>query len=223
MPLTLYFHPCSQPSRAVLAFLVLNGIEFEPKIINILKKEQKTPEYLKINPLGLVPAIDDDGFTLGESEAIIKYLMSTRKVGEAYYPADPQKRAIVDKYLSFHHSTTRPGLAYYFAAVYSALMGYPLTVEKTKPKAEETCQKLQEFFLKDTKYVAGDELTIADLLAVNELTQLYYTTDFDFNQFPKVKEYIERCLENQVILEANQSVKELPDFAKKYLAGKNQK
>ena len=85
MSLTFYYFPLSQPSRAVLAFLELTKIPHEKKIVNILAGEHKTAEYLKINPLGFVPAIDDDGFSFGEGEAIVRYLINTRKVGEEYY------------------------------------------------------------------------------------------------------------------------------------------
>ena len=45
MSLTLYYHPLSQPSRAVLALLNLGGIKYEGKIIDLFKGEQHTPEY----------------------------------------------------------------------------------------------------------------------------------------------------------------------------------
>jgi glutathione S-transferase len=218
MSLTYYFHPMSQPSRAVLAFLKLTGIPFEPKVIDLPKQENKTPEYLKINPLGVVPSIDDAGFLLNESEAIVKYLINSRKVGEAYYPTEPQERALVDRYFPFHHSYLRPRTNSFFGATWPFLLKVNFQIEQTRPGAEEACKKLEEIFLKDTKYVAGDKLTIADLFCANELTQLYFTTDFNFTPFPKVKEYIERCLENPVINEVNQVPKRFPEFMKKMMA-----
>jgi glutathione S-transferase len=212
MALTFYWYPYSQPSRAVMTLLKLTEVKFEAKVVDYFKKEHKEPEYLKVHPLGQIPAMDDDGFTLGESEAIMKYIMNSRNVGEKYYPSDPKKRALVDRYFPFHHSTTRPGLGSYFAAYYVDIMGFPITLEIARPKAEDTCKKLEEVFLKDTKYVAGDEITIADFLAVNEMTMLYFATDFDFTKFPKVKEYIERCLENSVLAELNEPVKGLSDY-----------
>lgn len=50
MPLTLYFHPLSQPSRAVWSLLVLGKVEFIPKIIDLMKQENLTPEYTAITP-----------------------------------------------------------------------------------------------------------------------------------------------------------------------------
>ena len=48
------------------------GLPFEFKPVNLMAGEQKSPEFLKVNPLGRVPAIDDNGFKLAESNAIMK-------------------------------------------------------------------------------------------------------------------------------------------------------
>ena len=116
MPLTFYDLPMSQPARAVLALLTLTKIPHEKVQVKLNKQEHKTGEFLKINPIGTIPAIDDDGFHLGESEAIMKYLINSRKAGEEYYPLDPKKRALVDRYYPFHHGLFRPSLIKYFVS-----------------------------------------------------------------------------------------------------------
>jgi len=219
MSLTLYFHPLSQPSRSLLTFLHLNDIKYEKKVVDILKGEHKSPEYTSVNPLQMIPAIKDGNFTLNESEAIIKYLMNTRKTGELYYPKDPKTRAVVDRYFPFHHSSFRPKLSYYFVANYSALFKESkINIEEARNEAEEAIKGFEKVFLKDQKYLADDILTIADIFAVNELTQVYFASDIDFEKFPKVKEYIERCLQNPVLREVNKPVKELGEGLKQKLA-----
>ena len=72
--LNIYGSPLSSPTnkvRYVANFLGLNT-EFHP--VNLGAGEQRSPEYLKINPLAKVPAIEDEGFTLAESNAIIRYM-----------------------------------------------------------------------------------------------------------------------------------------------------
>lgn len=64
MPLTFYYHPLSQPSRAVLALLNIGHIPFEPKIIDLFKGEQRSPEYRKISPFGTVPCLVDEDLTI---------------------------------------------------------------------------------------------------------------------------------------------------------------
>ncbi|MCL2430659.1 MAG: glutathione S-transferase family protein [Alphaproteobacteria bacterium] len=57
------------------------------------------PEYRAMNPTGLVPTLEEDGFTLWESNAILRYLAGGASGGSAYYPADPHTRARIDQWL----------------------------------------------------------------------------------------------------------------------------
>jgi glutathione S-transferase len=63
-----------------------------------------TPAYRAMNPLGVVPTIEEDGFNLFESNAILRYLGSTRPGGTAFYPAEPQARARVDAWLDLQQT-----------------------------------------------------------------------------------------------------------------------
>jgi glutathione S-transferase len=63
-----------------------------------------TPEYRAMNPNGRVPVIEDDGFVLWESNAIVRYLMAKR-AGSAWYPADLQARATADKWMDWTTSS----------------------------------------------------------------------------------------------------------------------
>jgi len=222
MSLTFYFHPMSQPSRAVLTLLHLLDIKHEKKVIDLLKGEQKSPEYLQVNPLGLIPCIDDGGFKLWESEAIMKYLISQKKTGDLYYPSDPQTRANIDKFYPWYHLALRPALRQLFLAYYPIFPHHKFDLETAKKEAEAVLKTFEEIYLKDQKYIAGDLLTIADLSAVNEITQTYLTTDFDYSKFPRVKEYVERCLQNPVLAEVNKPLKAVPELALKLLPKKEE-
>jgi glutathione S-transferase len=78
----LYTFPQSSNSRKVRIALIEKGLEFERIPIDLTKKEQKNPEYLKINPFGQVPALDDEGFIVYDSTVINEYL-------EDEYPYPP--------------------------------------------------------------------------------------------------------------------------------------
>ncbi|MFQ5683184.1 MAG: glutathione S-transferase family protein [Candidatus Binatia bacterium] len=78
----LYHFPLSTNSRKVRIALIEKGLEFERITIDLAKKEQKNPEYLKIHPFGQVPALDDEGFILYDSTIINEYL-------EDEYPYPP--------------------------------------------------------------------------------------------------------------------------------------
>lgn len=210
MALTLYYYPLSPPCRAVLTLLNLTDIPYDKRVIDILQEEQKSSEYLRVNPLGLVPAIQDDGYSLFESEAIMKYLINTRNVGQEYYPSDPYIKADIDKYMAFHHSVFSKGMRQYFIASYATLMHSTLTKEQVLSDVEEVLRQFQDIFLKHNKYIAGDQMTIADFFAIGELTMLSLTTDFDFSLFPAVKHYIDRCMKKEVINVVSQPLR---DFA----------
>jgi len=70
----LYHFPQSSNSRKVRIALLEKGLEFERVLIDLTKKEQKNPDYLKIHPFGQVPALDDEGFVVYDSTIINEYL-----------------------------------------------------------------------------------------------------------------------------------------------------
>ena len=78
----LYDFPLSTNSRKVRIALIEKGLDFERIQIDLGKKEQKNPDYLKIHPLGQVPALDDEGFIVYDSTIINEYL-------EDEYPYPP--------------------------------------------------------------------------------------------------------------------------------------
>lgn len=70
----LYSYFRSSTSYRVRIALALKGMDYEVVPVNLLKGEQRTPEYLSINPAGGVPALQDGDFVLGQSLAIINYI-----------------------------------------------------------------------------------------------------------------------------------------------------
>jgi len=64
-----------------------------------------TPEYRVMNPNGRVPVIEDDGFVLWESNAIVRYLLARHAPDSNWYSADPQARAIADKWMDWTTSS----------------------------------------------------------------------------------------------------------------------
>ena len=95
--ITLYIDWASQPSRAVMSFCEVNKIPYQIKEVRIFKGENKSPEFLKINPNGQVPAMTKDSFKLFESHAILRYLCESRsEIPDHWYPKDPKQRAVVN-------------------------------------------------------------------------------------------------------------------------------
>jgi len=102
--LTLYYGPgaCSMASHIVLEE---SGEKYESRRMDLPKGEQRTPEYLKINPLGRVPALKlDDGSPLTENTAILPYL--GKRFG--LWPTDPLKEARALSLIGFFATSVHP-------------------------------------------------------------------------------------------------------------------
>ena len=94
MTTRLYTFWRSSAAYRVRIALALKGIAHEQVPTHLGRDEQRGAQYLDRNPQGLVPALDEDGFVLGESMAIIEYLDETHPA-PPLLPADARGRAIV--------------------------------------------------------------------------------------------------------------------------------
>lgn len=63
-----------------------------------------TPEYRAMNPLGVIPSLEEDGFTLFESNAIIRYLCNAHAPTSSLYPADAKARGTIDAWLDLQQT-----------------------------------------------------------------------------------------------------------------------
>jgi glutathione S-transferase len=106
--LTLYYAPgaCSLAAHIVLEE---SGEKYEARKVDLAKGEQKTPEYLKIHPLGRVPALLlDNGEPLTENTAILPYLGKRFKL----WPADPIAEAKALSVIGFFAASVHPAHAH---------------------------------------------------------------------------------------------------------------
>lgn len=187
-----YYFPLSQPCRSVRFLLKAGHIPADETIL--IKGQHKTPEFLAINPQGLVPTIVDDGFVLSESAAILAYLADSRGL-ESWYPSDLKERAKVIFWLHWSHTGTRKSTDNFLhpvlagksvteadVAVFGRVVQY-MDDELDKNKANNEHHK----FIADTSHP-----TIADLMLLPELDQL--TADafglFDLSPYPNVVQYM---------------------------------
>lgn len=89
----LYDAPQSTCSQRVRFVLHAKGIAFEEHRLDLFAGDQLTPDYLRINPNGLVPALVHDGRPVIDSAVIIEYLDEIRPEVAGFTPADPVERA----------------------------------------------------------------------------------------------------------------------------------
>jgi glutathione S-transferase len=110
MSLTLYESPLSSNAQKVRFLLAELELAYESIEVAMFGVGTRTPEYLAINPFGLLPTLLDNDFVLYESNTILRYIAET-KGGEELYPRSPRLRAGVDRMLDVLGCTIRPRIA----------------------------------------------------------------------------------------------------------------
>jgi glutathione S-transferase len=96
MPLTFYYASGSPYTWRVWLALEHKGLAYDFRLLSFDKGDLKTPRFRALNPRGKVPVIDDNGFVLYESAAIVEYLEDRYPTPERpLFPADLRRRAVV--------------------------------------------------------------------------------------------------------------------------------
>ncbi|KAM4649211.1 glutathione S-transferase theta-2B isoform 1-T1 [Amazona ochrocephala] len=214
MGLELYLDLLSQPCRALYIFARSNNIPFEFKQVELMKGQHKTEEFQKVNMLMKVPAMRDGSFTLAESIAILLYMVRKFKTPDHWYPSDLQKRARVDEYLSWQHFSIRGkgSKLFLMKLLLPLLMGQPLPPEKLEGATEELNAVLKQFeekFLQDKPFIAGSEISLADLVALVELMQPVGSGYDLFEERPKLAAWrrrVEEAVGKQLFQEAHEGI-----------------
>lgn len=129
-----------------------------------------------MNRFQLVPCIDDDAFKLSASVAIFRYLAQKYRVPDNLYPQDAKKRALVDEYLEWQHLNTRLACSNLFRLqfIQPLLRGKPSDEREVKAAIkyrEVTLEKIENIWLGSGKFIVGNDLSVADLLAACEIEQ----------------------------------------------------
>jgi glutathione S-transferase len=101
MAFTLYNAPQSTCSQRVRFVLNAKGLPFAEKKLDLLAGDQLAPEYLALNPNGVVPTLDHDGQIVIDSSVIIEYLDEVMPQGTNFTPRDPVKRAAMRALMRF--------------------------------------------------------------------------------------------------------------------------
>ncbi|XP_054852821.1 glutathione S-transferase theta-1-like [Eublepharis macularius] len=226
MGLELYLDLLSQPCRSVYIFAKKNGIPFEFKHVLLLKGQHKAEEFSKVNIFRKVPALKDDDFTLAESIAILLYLARKFKTPDHWYPSDLQKRARVDEYLSWQHTATRlyGTKVFFIKALVPLLLDEPLPPAKLDGALEElkeTLKLFEEKFLQDRPFIVGNEISLADLVAIVELMQPLGAGYDIFEGRPKLAAWrrrVEEAIGKDLFLEAHEQLLKPKDMTKEPLS-----
>ncbi|KAI0336819.1 glutathione S-transferase C-terminal-like protein [Cubamyces sp. BRFM 1775] len=191
-PFTLYGTVVPPNPMKVAIVLEELGLEYEVVPIEISKREQKSPEFLKLNPNGRVPALVDDtneDFVIWESDAILLYLVERYDKEHKLSVADANEKYTLLQWLFFQASGQGP----YFGQAVWFMRGH----REKLPSAIQRYQKetirvigVLESVLSNQEWLVGGKMTIADLsfvpwsdIALTSILKDYEGFDVD-TQFP---------------------------------------
>ena len=219
-PLIIYGVPFSQPVRAVLWLMLYKQKPFEMVLINPGSSSEggsRHPDYLAKFPTGTIPSIEDKetGFVLSESHAIMSYLCNKFDWNDLY-PSNHEKRAKVDSYLHLHHRNVREASIGLVAPKVRKDLNFSEDFLKiSRANINKAFKALEDGWLAQSRYLTGDQLTIADMSAYVEIGQLQskFTNVYDFAPFPNIRRWLEDM--NQVAYhdEVHTSLYELGDIS----------
>ena len=172
----LYGDPISTTCRPVMLLAAESGADLKLEFVDLFSGAHMKPEYGSINPSRQVPVLDDDGFTLSESSAILKYLAD--KIGSPAYPKDLKKRAKVNEMMDWFNTGLYRDLGYGF--IYAQVFpnqkregeaGQAAQLKFAREKAKNWLKVLDENLIgPKKKFLLGDEVTIADYFGACLLT-----------------------------------------------------
>ena len=159
----IYGSDLSGPANKVRFVANYMGLDYDYIVVKLREGEQNRPEFLKINPIGKIPAIDDGGFYLFESNAICRYLAD--KHNSPLYPRGLKERAIVDQWLDFGSMHVAAAVS---KVVYNRIFAPIRKIEADERSIKEGLEFLARFLpvvdrqLADKKFLLGDAITLAD-------------------------------------------------------------
>ena len=140
------------------------GIEFERVDLGGPFGGNQDPEYLKLNPNGLVPTVKDGDLVMWESNTICRYLATTRG-GERLYPTSPTARTHVERWMDWQLASAGGPMG---TLLFGLVRTKPeqrdqAAIEAARLKAAAAWQIVDEA-LADRPYLAGSELTLAEIV-----------------------------------------------------------
>ncbi|XP_030373540.1 glutathione S-transferase 1-1 isoform X2 [Scaptodrosophila lebanonensis] len=182
----LYAVSDGPPSLAVR--MTLKALDIQYQLINVdyCAMEHRSEEYAKMNPQKEIPVLDDDGFYLSESIAIMQYLCDKYAPNSELYPQEVNQRALVNQRLCFN-------MGFFYAPISMHAMApifYDYQRTPMSQKRVENALEVLETYLQrtGTKYVAGEHVTIADFALISA-TLCLEAISFDLSPYSLVQKW----------------------------------
>lgn len=172
------------------------GIPFEGEDWGRGFRPLSDPEFLALNPFGLIPVIDDGGFILSESHAIIRYLAATHSRDDLL-PADPKRRAIVESWMEWQGievSSAQRGAV--MAKLFNVtLPGGQEVVDASVAEWPKRMAVIEAQLRKTGAYITGAEFTLADVCIGLTVNRWFGTPIGTKPDFPAISAYYDLLAE----------------------------
>jgi glutathione S-transferase len=204
MSITYYYAPMSTAVRTTWAINEL-GLACERVKVDLQKKETKTPEFLKLNPNGVIPVLVVDGTPIFESTAILLYLAETYGVDKGLYAPPGLKRAEMLTWIVWANVGFMDPMGRW---VRNTSQMVPAELQNAKAGEVAKVDLNSAFAILD-KALAGKEYLIegkfsfADLAVSSYLGWLQFMK-FDYSQYKNVAAWGQRCLRRPASMKTNE-------------------
>jgi glutathione S-transferase len=140
------------------------GLEFERIDVGGSFGKTDTPEYRAMNPTSRVPTLQEDEFTLWESNVILRYLHNAHAPASPLFPAEPHARANVDRWMDAQQTEfNRPMSAVFWGLVRTPADKRDMAAIASAIQDTAKAWRLIEAELQKHDYIAGDTLTLCDI------------------------------------------------------------
>jgi glutathione S-transferase len=190
----LYYHPVSTTSRPIMLLAADDGITLDYEVVDLFTGAHLQPQYSGINPSQQVPLLEDDGFRLSESSAILKYL--AEKTGSPTYPRDIRERARINEVMDWFNTGLYRELGY--GLIYpQTLPNYKRpdpaaqsgTLAWGREKARRWLGILDQHIIGSNAFVCGAQITIADYLGIGMIS-LGEVIRLDYSEWKNLSRWI---------------------------------
>lgn len=186
-PIKLYRNPKSGHCHRVELMMSFLELPYETVAVDMVNGAHKAPDFLKLNPFGKVPVIDDSGTILWDSNAILVYLAKRYGADTGWLPEDPVKASGVQRWLSIAAGEIAPGPA---AARLVHVFGAKLDHEAAVARAHALFT-VMEPILNNSAYLAGDEITLADVAGYSYIAHAP-EGGVSLEPYPAIRAWLER-------------------------------
>jgi len=161
----IYGNALSTCTRRVLMTLAEKQASYEFVTLDFAKGEHKKPEHVARHPFGQMPVLEEGGYTLFESRAIMRYIDETVP-GQSLTPRDPKHHGLMEQWISVESEDFNPGIStIVFQAMFVPMMGGKSDtgkIDEAKKKLEP-CLAVLDKHLAKGPHLLGDQFTLADI------------------------------------------------------------